>query len=79
MFRKSFEDQWTYMNDGNKRQLDYCLIGKRRLRMLTDAEANDDICIGVDHRSLLVQFRYALSTNSLNSWGHSKSTPNMKR
>eukprot|EP00959_Pyramimonas_sp_CCMP1952_P379056 7940094-Pyramimonas_sp.AAC.1 len=52
MVNKSYEDQWTYQNDGIKRQVDYCLVDARRTHLIKDAAASDDVILGQDHRAL---------------------------
>lgn len=52
MFEKYFDEQWTYQNAGTRRQLDYCLISADRFDWVVDAAACEDICVGVDHRTV---------------------------
>ena len=61
MIEKCFEDQWTYDNGGNKRQLDYCLIDADRTQWVEDAGASDDIGIGTDHLAVTVTLAYGSS------------------
>ena len=51
MFEKGWEKQWTHENAGDRRQLDYCVIGCGQTKWVLDAEATDTICLGLDNRS----------------------------
>ena len=52
MIHRRLEDQWTYSNDGRRRQVDYCLIDASQSERIIDAGANDDIIMGQDHRAI---------------------------
>ena len=57
MYRKTLEKQVTYKTPkGAEKQLDYILVNWKYLRCSKDAEANDMIHMGSDHRSVVAQF-----------------------
>ena len=64
MTEKTFEEQWTCENDGARRQLDYCLLDARKARAIENAEANDDIVLGHDHRAVKVAIKMNEETAS---------------
>ena len=55
--KKTPEKQFTYRTpNGAEKQLDYTLVNKKYLRCSEDAEANDMIHMGSDHRCVMAQF-----------------------
>ena len=48
-FSRLFEDQWTYVNGGIKRQLDYFLADESLTEKAIDTQALDEI--GIDNRN----------------------------
>ena len=57
MRRKTLGKQDTYRSTkGTEKQLDYILIKRRHLRYSKDAEANDMIHMGSDHRCVIATF-----------------------
>ena len=48
-FNGDFEQQWTYVNGGIKRQLDCIVVDQWVMRRAMEARASDDIGIGLDH------------------------------
>ena len=56
MYRKTLEKQATYRTpNGARKQLDYILIDKKHISCSTDAEANDMMHMGSDHRSVMAR------------------------
>ena len=54
MFRKTPQKQTTFVSPkGKEKQIDYILTKKRYLRNVKDAEANDMIHMGSDHRCVM--------------------------
>ena len=57
MYRKTPEKQAIYRTPkGTEKQLDYILLDKKHVSCTRDAEANDMIHMGSDHRSVMAQF-----------------------
>ena len=55
--RKTLGKQTTYRSPkGNERQIDYILTKRRYLKYNQDAEANDMIHVGSDHRCVMATF-----------------------
>lgn len=59
-----FEKQWTYVNGGTKRQLDYILVDHWVMRWVTEAQASDDIGIGLDHRTVVATLETSIRSPS---------------
>ena len=51
-FAKEETEQWTHQRGATRRQIDYCLISERKMAMVTNAQACDDISVGADHRAV---------------------------
>ena len=57
MYRKTPQKQTTFVSpQGNEKQVDYMLTKRRYLRHNKDAEANDMIHMGSDHRCVVATF-----------------------
>ena len=57
MYRKNPGKQTTYISPkGNDKPIDYIIIKRRHLKYNTDAEANDMILMGSDHRCVMATF-----------------------
>ena len=57
MFRKTPQKQTSFVSPkGNEKQIDYILTKRRYLRNVKDAEANDMIHMGSDHRCVMATF-----------------------
>ena len=57
MYRKNPGKQTTYRSPkGNEKQVDYIIIKRRHLRHNKDAEVNDMIHMGRDHRCVMATF-----------------------
>ena len=57
MFRKTPQKQTSFVSPkGKEKQVDYILTKRRYLRNVKDAEANDMIHIGSDHRCIVATF-----------------------
>ena len=57
MYRKTPQKQTTFIfPKGNEKQIDYMLTKRRCLRYNKDAEANDMIHMGSDHRCVMAIF-----------------------
>ena len=57
MYRKTLQKQMTFISPkGNEKQIDYILTKRRYLRYNKDAEANDMIHMGSDHRCVMATF-----------------------
>ena len=57
MYRKIPQKQTTFISpEGEEKQIDYILIKRRYLRHAKDAEANDMIHMGSDHRCVMAAF-----------------------
>ena len=50
-FDKDFSRQWTYIKGGAPRQIDYASIDVSATALVKDAEASDDLSMGMDHRA----------------------------
>ena len=93
MYRKTPEKQTTYRSPKcNEKQLDYILIKRRHLKYSKDAEANDMIHMGCDHRCVMATFTIialgksshyktekTLKLRSLSSKKHTKRSLKKKR
>ena len=61
MFRKTPQKQTTFTSPkGNEKQIDYILTKRRYLKHIKDAEANDMIHMGSDHRCVMATFTISL-------------------
>ena len=57
MFRKTPQKQTSFVHpEGKEKQIDYILTKRRYLRNVKDAEANDMIHTGSDHRCIMATF-----------------------
>ena len=57
MFRKTPQKQTSFVSPkGKEKQIDYILTTRRYLRNVKDAEANDMIHMGSDHRCVMATF-----------------------
>ena len=57
MYKKLLRKQETYRTPkGVEKQLDYILVDKKHCCWSTDAEANDMIHMGSDHRCVMATF-----------------------
>ena len=57
MFRKTPHKQTSFVSPkGKEKQIDYILTKRRYLRNVKDAEANDMIHMGSDHRCIMATF-----------------------
>ena len=57
MFKKTPQKQTSFVSPkGKEKQIDYFLIRRRYLRNVKDAEANDMIHMGSDHRCVMATF-----------------------
>ena len=57
MYRKTPQKQTTFVSPkGNEKQINFILTKRRHLRHATDAEANDMIHTGSDHRCVMATF-----------------------
>ena len=57
MYRKTLQKQTAFVSPkGNEKQIDYILTKRRYLRHNKDAEANDTIHMGSDHRCVMATF-----------------------
>ena len=57
MFRKTPQKQTSFVSPkGKEKQIDYILTKRRYLRIVKDAEANDMIHMGSDHRCIMAIF-----------------------
>ena len=69
MYRKTPQKQTTFISPkGNEKQINYILTKRRHLRHNKDAEANDMIHMGSDHRCVVATFMIATPEKS----GHCK-------
>jgi exonuclease III len=50
-FEKGFNQQWTYLKGRAPRQIDYVSMDFSGTSLVKDAEASDDISLGMDHRA----------------------------
>ena len=56
-FEHSFEEQWTYEKGGDRRQLDFGLVARRKTISATDAHGSDEIGVGLDHRTVSISLK----------------------
>ena len=56
MFRKTPHKQTSFVSPGKEKQIDHILTKRRYLRNVKDAEANDMIHMGSDHRCIMATF-----------------------
>ena len=54
---KSFEDQWTYIHNSIKRQIDFALICTSKAIWIEDAGANEALGVGKDHRTVYLDLK----------------------
>ena len=67
MFRKTSQKQTTFMSpEGNEKQVDYILKKRRHLKRIKDAEANDMIHMGSDHRCVMAIFTISMLGKNFN-------------
>ena len=73
MFRKTPQKQTSFVSPkGKEKQIDYILTKRRYLRNVKDAEANDMIHMGSDHRCVM-------ATVLINMPGKDNHAKNMKK
>ena len=61
MYTKTLQKQTTFVSPkGKERQIDYMLTKRRYLRHTEDAEANDMIYVGSDHRRVMATFTISM-------------------
>ena len=66
MYRKTPQKQTTFISPkGKEKQIDYILTKKRYLRRAKDAEANDMIHMGSDHRCVMATFTITMSEKNI--------------
>ena len=53
-FDKPFNALWTHFSTYGHRQIDYACIDYKLHHRVVDCYASDDICVGFDHRTLVV-------------------------
>ena len=67
MFRKTPQEQTTFTSpQGNEKQIDYILTKRRYLKHIKDAEANDMIHMGRDHRCVMATFTISMPGKNSN-------------
>ena len=67
MFRKTPQKQTTFVSPkGKEKRIDYILTKKRYLRNVKDAEANDMIHMGSDHRCIMATFLINMLEKKIN-------------
>ena len=67
MFRKTPQKQTTFVSPkGKEKQIDYILTKKRYLRNVKDAEANDMIHMGSDHRCVMATILINMPEKKIN-------------
>ena len=67
MFRKTPQKQTTFVSPkGKEKQSDYILTKRRCLRHIKDAEANDMIHMGSDHRCVMATFTITMPRKNPN-------------
>ena len=65
MYRKTPQKQTTFVSrKGKEKQIDYTLTKRRYLRHTTDAEANDMVRMGSDHRCVVATFTITMPGKS---------------
>ena len=61
MYRKTPQKQTTFISPkGKEKQIDHILIKRRHLKYSKDAEANDMIHMGSDHRCVMATFTISM-------------------
>ena len=61
MFRKTPQKQTTFtFPKGNEKQIDYMLTKRRHLKHIKDAQVNDMIHMGSDHRCVMATFKISM-------------------
>ena len=67
MFRKTPQKQTSFVSPkGKEKQIDYILTRRRYLRNVKDAEANDMIHMGSDHRCVMATFLINMPEKKIN-------------
>ena len=67
MFRKTPQKQTTVTSPkGNEKQIDYILTKRRYLKHIKDAEVNDMIHMGSDHRCVMTTFTISMAGKNSN-------------
>ena len=67
MFRKTPQKQTSFVSPkGKEKQIDYILTKRRFLRNVKDAEANDMIHMGSDHRCVMATFLIDMPERRIN-------------
>ena len=67
MFRKTPQKQTSFVSPkGKEKQIDYILTKRRYLRNVKDAEANDMIHMGSDHRCVMATFLINMPEKKIN-------------
>ena len=64
MYRKTLEKQ------ASEKQLDYIVVDRKNMYCSRDAQANDMIHMGSDHRSVMAQFVIAVSKKEVSQKTH---------
>ena len=67
MFRKTPQKQTSFVSPkGKEKQIDYIFTKRRYLRNVKDAEANDMIHMGSDHRCVMATFLINMPEKKIN-------------
>ena len=67
MFRKTQQKQTSFVSPkGKEKQIDYILTKRRHWRNVKDAEANDMIHMGSDHRCVMATFLINMLEKKIN-------------
>ena len=53
-FRKRWGKVWTHSQNGRRRQIDYCMVEKKRWSSVEDARSGNFVDMGSDHRGVKV-------------------------
>ena len=67
MFRKTAQKQTSFVSpEGKEKQIDYILTKRRYLKNVKDAEANDMIHMGCDHRCVMATLLINMPEKKIN-------------
>lgn len=76
-FKKPFDRAWTHLQDGRRRQIDYCVATRSKKCRVRDVEAGYDINVGIDHRCLRVDLDIDRLATNKHKKAKPKRTPNL--
>ena len=79
MFRKTSQIQTTFISPKGNEKIDYILTKRRHLKHIKDAEANNMIHMGSDHRCVMAAFTVSMPGKNSNNKDMKRKHDTVKR